>query len=319
MFPSAVVGIASLLTVAGAAAPALGASGAYDAAAGQACQLADNAIYTPGLSATAGSAPAWTTLASTMQVLASGTADPRLATVFGGIVTTATGVATAIQAGSGTSAARAAYDTSVATVWGACTQLTITKQKVAVKKFTKFTYEMGAVVGPPPLAAKAGSLAVNGMVLQTASAAKKANRGSCLGGAKSCGYFVQTLTQDPCVDGLVCVRQQWGLLAVGANSSEGVVDTMAIDASTGTAAKLSQFVPASAQKAFLASVNAALGKQLKKEGLGGDPVWKAKLTMKDITAWLPEPDGMHLWFDKYAVAPGYLGVVSVVVPLPVAS
>jgi len=54
--------------------------------------------------------------------------------------------------------------------------------------------------------------------------------------------------------------------------------------------------------------------RLKAEGLGNDPFWKARLTMKEITAWLPEPDGIHIWFDKYAVAPGYVGVVSIVVP-----
>jgi len=40
------------------------------------------------------------------------------------------------------------------------------------------------------------------------------------------------------------------------------------------------------------------------------------LSLKDVQAWLPQPDGIHVWFDRYAVAPGSFGIVHVVVPWP---
>jgi hypothetical protein len=77
---------------------------------------------------------------------------------------------------------------------------------------------------------------------------------------------------------------------------------------------LSRVVPAAHQADLLAGINAAVKAKLAAEGLANDPYWKPQVTIKDVRAWLPQPDGIHVWFDKYAVAPGYFGIVHIVVP-----
>lgn len=314
---AASITVTGLAALALAASPATAVPSAYDAATASACESAVSAIASvSGNGGETEGTNAYGALATTLQGLAQGLSNADVASALNGVASAAAEVAVAIQADNGIDPSFQPYNNSLQTLWTACAQVVVTDHSLNVKKFKEFTYQTGQVVGLPAIAAKYASIAIASMVGKPVAFAKKANKGSCLGKQKQCGYFVQTLTQDPCVDGFICVRQQWGLLAVGANSGQDVVNTLALGAQTGTAVGLATFVPAAQQKQFLASLNAAVTAQLKKEGLAKDPFWKPNLKMKDVTAWLPEPDGMHVWFDKYAVAPGYMGVVSVVVPLP---
>jgi len=199
-----------------------------------------------------------------------------------------------------------------------CAKLAVTAHKRSVPRFTRFSFDSGVVSGLSPAANARANERLARVVDGATSAARRANAAPCLAAQRTCAYFVQSLQQRRCLPGFLCVRMASGLLASGANSGQDWVDTFAFDGLTGDAAPLSRIVPSARETRFIAGVNAAVAALLTAKRLGDDPFWTPRVTMPDVRSWLPQPDGIHIWFDKYAVAPGYFGVVHVVVPWPAA-
>jgi hypothetical protein len=115
---------------------------------------------------------------------------------------------------------------------------------------------------------------------------------------ESCGYFVQTLKQCPCIPGLICIAQTSGLLPVGANDGAAWVTSVVLDGRTGRSVPLSTMLPASESAQFMKDLNAAVLAKLTEGGIGHDPYWTPKLTIKDVHAWLAQAGRIHVWFDK---------------------
>jgi hypothetical protein len=152
------------------------------------------------------------------------------------------------------------------------------------------------------------------MVQKAVTVARRPNHSPCFAGARKCGYFVVWLNLPSCMAGLVCISQRGGLLPVGANDGQEGVTTLTMDGRTGTSLPITRVVPAGATATFVANLNAAVQEKLAQGGLANVPYRQRVLTLKDVHAWLPEADGVHVWFDKYAVAPGSFGIVDVVIP-----
>lgn len=190
----------------------------------------------------------------------------------------------------------------------------VTHDLDSVSSFDEFRYQTGTVVALGTHASARADRALAAAVRRTLDTAQSFGDFPCSGEASDCGYLEQRLRERPCVPDYVCVAQSVGFLPPGANDGEAWVDTIAFDAKTGQPAKLSQFINAEHRSAFVDAVNARIQRVLAAGGLGSDPYWAKPVTLSDIRSWLPEPDGMHIWFAKFGVAPGSFGVVRTVIP-----
>lgn len=246
--------------------------------------------------------------------LADSTFDGPLSNAFGDVSAAAEVVTLALQSDSAGGPPRTEFDAALGALGTVCAQLSVTKHGLKVPRFQKFAYQTGTLTGLSPAAGARANATIAQRVGRAVRAARRANATACMGGAATCGYFIQSLKKGPCIPGLVCVRSQTGILPVGANDGQGFVTTMPFDALTGRIVPLSRVVPSTA--AFIVGVNAAVRAALAAGGLAVDPYWAPHVKTKDVRAWLPQPDGIHVWFDKYAVAPGSFGIVHVVVPWP---
>ena len=189
-----------------------------------------------------------------------------------------------------------------------------TKQhtRTDLPRYTEFRYQTGRMSGVPRPAAAAMDAAVNGSVAATVKVLA-AQPAACTPASKPCGAVVITLRQPRCLPSLVCVAQQNWNLPPGANDSEAWMTTFAFDARTGRRLALDDVVPAARQQAAADAARASLQAQLKADGMNPSD-WSAPILPSSLKAWLPEPDGVHVWFAKYAVAPGVMGIVETVIP-----
>ncbi|HBJ73400.1 MAG TPA: hypothetical protein DDY88_06805 [Actinobacteria bacterium] len=194
------------------------------------------------------------------------------------------------------------------------TTLQVVNHSNKVSGFTKFRYQTGKVRGINEAAAAKINKVIAENVNSTMLAAKKSKNSKCPMGLKDCGYYIQTLKAPTCQTGNVCVTAPASLLPVGANTGDSWVDTWVFDSITGATRQLQEFVSTNQEAAFLAAVNAGITAQLTKGGITNDPLWTPNVKMKDVYAWIPTPDGIHIYFSKYDVAPGSFGVVNVLVP-----
>ncbi len=225
--------------------------------------------------------------------------------------------ASAASAGSA-SAATTAPAPSASPAASAATVPTLkTHSKPRPKHFTKFLYQTGTISGT---AANAASLKKMNEVLDkdvkdSVSTARKSSNGPCMASTKRCGYFILTLAAPTCVVGYVCITETNTLLPPGANTGEESVNTLVFDEKTGDNVGLGNFVSEQQTGAFLKATDAGITAALVKGGISAtDKVWKPSTRLKDINGWIATPEGIHLYFSKYAVAPGSFGVVDFTVP-----
>lgn len=289
------------------------AAAATDTSRPATCKQAWDAIAAEQAGLGSDDPAAWGRVSDAFISMSDASFDGPLSNALGAVSTSASDFATALNADTEGDPSKAGFNASLAALGSVCAKLTITSHKESVPQFQKFTYQSGALNGLSPDGGTRASTVIAAVIDRQAKAAKRANGSPCMSGSNRCAYYVQTLEQRKCLSRFVCVRSEAGLLPSGANSGQDWVDTFALDGLTGRQVALSRVVPATQQPAFLTSVNAAVKAKLASEGLANDPYWKPKVTMKDVRAWLPQPDGIHIWFDKYAVAPGYFGIVHVIV------
>jgi hypothetical protein len=190
----------------------------------------------------------------------------------------------------------------------------VTHDLGSVPGFERFSYQTGTVLGLTLTAAARADRTVAAVVRRTVAGARHPSGSPCSGGAARCGYFLQRLREHPCITGYVCLAGHVGLLPQGANDGEDWVDTIPLHAATGSRARLVDLVGPGQRQRFVAGVNAGARRALEAGGIGSDPFWASAVTLDDVHAWLPGPAGIHVWFAKFAVAPGSFGVVHVLVP-----
>lgn len=280
------------------------------------CAQAWGVIAAETASLADGSLDAWNRVAEAFLSFSDATFDGPLSNAFGDVAAAADAMATSIQSDEAAGALPARFHTAIAAMGTVCAQLVTTPHKEAVPRFQRFSYQTGTVTGLSPEAGALVNPVLESTVQRSVRSARRANAGACEGNSARCGYFIETLHQRPCVAGAVCVLMKAGLLPVGANSSESTAKALPFDALTGKRLPLTRVVPPADVPAFLSQLNAAVTAVLRNGGIVDLAYWKPHVTLDDVRSWLPQPDGLHVWFDKYAVAPGSFGVVEVVVPWP---
>lgn len=280
------------------------------------CAMAWDVVAREGVGLTHDDAAAWNRVSEAFISLSDESFDGPVSNALGDVFTASADVGAALASATGGAASHADFDAALGALGTVCAHLTVTQHKQDVARFQRFSYQAGTLSGLRASAATRANTTIASAVDRAVHAARRTSGVACLGGSTECGYFVHEIRQRPCVAGVVCIRQQSAVLPVGANDGQDSVVTLALDSLTGRRVPLSRMVPASALPPFLADLNAAVRTRLAAGGLGDDPYWDITLTRNDVHAWLPQPDGIHVWFDKFAVAPGSFGIVHVVVPWP---
>ena len=192
---------------------------------------------------------------------------------------------------------------------------TMTHSKPKPKHYDQFTYQTGTLTGGDPAAMLKMNLVMNKDVKDAVSTAHKESKGTCIAKAEPCAYFMLQLAAPTCISGYVCITETGAMLPPGANSGDQWVNSLVFDQKTGDNVGLETFVSEKQQAAFLKAANAGVTAELVKGGIAAnDKFWKPNLRWKDIEAWNATPAGIHLYFTKYAVAPGSFGVVDFTVP-----
>jgi hypothetical protein len=168
---------------------------------------------------------AWVRVSDAFISMSDASFDGPLSNALGAVSTTASDVATALNADTEGDPSKAAVNSSLAALGTVCAKLTVTPHKESVPRFQEFTYQSGVLNGLSADAGTRASTAIATVIDRQAKAAKRANSSACMPGSKRCAYYVQTLEQRKCLSGFVCVRSESGLLASGANSGQDWVDT----------------------------------------------------------------------------------------------
>ena len=226
--------------------------------------------------------------------------------------------ASAAAAGSASAATASPAPRASASASAAAVVLTTkTHTKPRPKGFTKFSYQTGVISGT---AASAASLKKMNEVLakdvkDSVFTARTTINGPCMAGTKRCGSFILTLAAPSCLTGYVCIAETNALLPPGANGTDEGVNTLVFDEKTGDNVGLGTFVSEKQTDAFLKAVNAGITAALVKGNIDAtSKIWKPNVRLQDVNGWIATPEGMHLYFSKYAVAPGSFGVVDFTVP-----
>ena len=161
----------------------------------------------------------------------------------------------------------------------------VAPHRESLRRFKHFSYQTGMLAGLPPTAGSLANGTIAASVKRAIASARGANRAACMGGQRKCAYFVQTLKQDPCVPGLVCIRSVAGLLPSGANDGQETVTALPIDVRTGRVVPLSRVAPPSSSASFIRQLNAAVSAKLAagklRSGQRGRPQWHLK-TLKSL-------------------------------------
>ena len=179
-----------------------------------------------------------------------------------------------------------------------------THARTDLRNYAQFSFMTATTKGLAPDAAARANERICGMVDAAVNDALTADGGACIEGEAKCGIFEQTLAvQD--VNGV----------PVGSATSDQRVDVLVLDRVTGRAVDLSRFVPTSATKGFLATVNAEVAAAQQWGGFY-DPAYPTEVTEDDIAGWAPLSDRIQVWFSRYAAGPGAMGAVTVSVPYP---
>lgn len=135
----------------------------------------------------------------------------------------------------------------------------------------------------------------------------------CSKTSSRCGFFKQQLQEQSCSDEYFCLTQPVEWLPYRANDGHASVSTLVIDKATGNRVRLTDVVHADLQPDFLRKVRQDVATQLGSAGTRAKDT-PSDISIEDITSWLPLPGGIDVWFAKFAVAPGALGVIRVHVP-----
>lgn len=184
-------------------------------------------------------------------------------------------------------------------------------QSVELSQYSEFTHQEASPVGLPPAAMATAQDVLSAMTVPWVEEARAANdTQECLEGEQKCGFFSLTLEWLPCEYGLLCVKQTVGKAGIGMATGEGGVSVVRIDPQTGEDTSLIDVLGAARTADFLAALNEAATLIQK----SNDAYFEESPPTYDVSsvpAWLPTPDGVRVWFPRYALGPGSLGIVEI--------
>jgi len=91
------------------------------------------------------------------------------------------------------------------------------------------------------------------------------------------------------------------------------VRSLILDVETGREVSLQEYLSETESVDFQSDLVAAVDDWEQREGLEGSV--GGVVAIRDIAAWIPTSMGVEVWFDRYTLGPGYLGVVNLAIPL----
>lgn len=180
-----------------------------------------------------------------------------------------------------------------------------------LSQYSEFMYDTASTVGLEPAAAElADSLLAALVDPWVEEAAAENETQDCLAGESKCGYFSSTLDLLKCSDGLLCVKSNVDKSGIGMATGFANIEVIRIDPESGTSISLREYLGDEGTRIFLNALNksAELIQRVNGAYFADE---SPNYSLLSIPSWLPLSDGIHIWFPKYELGPGYLGVVEV--------
>ena len=181
-----------------------------------------------------------------------------------------------------------------------------------LKNFDTFTYQTATALGLDDEETSNANKNLNAFVNPVVTAAATNDKYECAMNEPQCGTFIQKLTTPPCASAqYLCVKQEVGGIVPGAGTGQAFVTSLLLNAKTGTNVTANDYFGLSLANTFIAVVeHAATSVQLANDFY--DNALPPKYTNSTLPAWLPQADGIHVWFNKYEVASGADGIVEII-------
>lgn len=180
-----------------------------------------------------------------------------------------------------------------------------------LSQYSEFIYDTASTVGLEPAAADSADSLLAALVDPWVKEAADENETQdCLPGETKCGYFSSTLTLLQCSDGLLCVQSNVAKAGIGMATGFANIEAVRIDPDSGRNISLREYLGDEDTSIFLSTLNesAELIQRINGFEFADE---SPNYSFLSIPAWLPLSDGIHVWFPKYELGPGYLGVVEV--------
>lgn len=179
-------------------------------------------------------------------------------------------------------------------------------------QYFEFSYQEASTVGLNPEAAAIADGVLTSMTQPWVTEAVAENETQeCMEGETQCGYFSLALEWMPCEADLLCVKQTLGKTGIGMATGGDFVSVVRIKPETGKDTSLDDFLGNVRASDFLSALNetATLIQKANDSYFEESP---PRYDLKTLPSWLPASDGIHVWFPKYEVGPGALGIVEIV-------
>jgi len=184
-------------------------------------------------------------------------------------------------------------------------------ESMNLSKYSEFNFESALSVGlDPEIATKADAVLANLSEPWVAEAAAENETQECLEGEAKCGFFELTLERLNCEANLLCVKNYVAKVGIGMATGSSSVKAVRIDSETGRDVSLSEFLGNEQTSNFIDALNETteLVQRANDSYFEDSP---PNYSSESMPAWLPLLDGIHVWFPRYEVGPGYLGIVEV--------
>jgi hypothetical protein len=179
------------------------------------------------------------------------------------------------------------------------------------------TYDTVTTTGLSPDAAALADAAVKEITDVNVDEWRAATPADCTLTPAPCGQWEQKSVEVPCIDRYLCLLVEGNGVFPGAATSSQSLAAVAIDPTTGTSADLTDALGTASLDDLLGFLTEKVARfQARRFDIPCDDpthVSRSPLTAQMITTWLPTHDGIKVWFDKYAIAPGAAGVVPMLV------
>jgi len=182
-------------------------------------------------------------------------------------------------------------------------------ESLDLDQYGEFTFQSASAVGLAPNALEQANQELARMSEPwIAEAVAENETQECLEGEERCGFFSLSLNWLPCDENLLCVQQVIDKVGVGMAISAPEVSAVRLDPSTGSNVTLDAFLGPESLADFLAALNetTSLVQRLNDSFFEDSP---PNYDEESMPAWIPENGGIKVWYPKYEVGPGFLGIV----------
>lgn len=182
-------------------------------------------------------------------------------------------------------------------------------QTLDLDQYSEFSFQEASTVGLSSSRAIVADALLTEMTSPWVMEAKAENETQeCLSGESKCGYFSLTLEWLKCESNLLCVLQRVEKTGIGMATGFSSVDAIRINPVSGKDETLEMHLGENESNEFLLVLNETATEIQRTYGFY-DPDNPPNYMSSSVPAWLPLADGIHVWFPKYDVAPGALGIV----------